>query len=124
VTLSPSGKLLASPDTIAELRRLCREDAASLQPEPPERPASAQLDDAGIEGVLASLLAEVHQAAMQSFRLAREHSYAGSEVAIYDACVGHGARLARAAAELAIVISRHKGKSQRLILEHFVHRGV
>jgi hypothetical protein len=129
VVLRPDGRLVATPDAIAKLKRLCEEDAAALQLEEPERHPPSQLgslraSDGDIEANLAALMTEVAFEAKRCFALAREAVVPGGEVEARSVHLDYGTRLCRAYAEMTVALSRHRGRSQRLILEHFVHRGV
>jgi hypothetical protein len=126
--MTPDGRLRADSATIARLQRLCAEDAAALEPRPPREPcrpaAAVKPTDEDIEQVILGLIAEAHREAMRSFELARNHTRPGELVDMRDIHVHQGERLARAVADLTVALARHRGKPQKLILEHFVHRGV
>jgi hypothetical protein len=135
VVLRPDGRLTADSGTIERLKRLCAEDAKALRESSrPERPPSPQpVDDDGtrlrasdddIEVCLAGLMTEVAKEAKRCFALARDATVEGGLIEARSVHLYHGARLAKAFAALTVALSRHRGKSQRLILEHYVHRGV
>jgi hypothetical protein len=134
VTVRPDGRLTADSATIERLKRLCAEDAEALRESSRlEKPPSPQPVDDGtrlcasdddIEICLAGLMTEVAREAKRCFALAREAVVPGELIEARSIHLHHGARLCRAFAEMTVALARHRGKSQRLILEHYVHRGV
>jgi hypothetical protein len=134
VRLRADGKLVADGGTIERLKLVCAEDAEtfreSSRPERPPYPQSVDDDarlrasDDDIEVCLAGLMTEVAREAKRCFALARDVTVEGGLIEARSAHLHHGARLAKAFAALTVALSRHRGKSQRLILEHYVQRGV
>jgi hypothetical protein len=122
VTLTRDGRLTATPEAILRLRALCAEDEIALRAADPE-PMPSQLVDS-VEAKLLGLIAEVGVEASRSLRIAREAVVPGELVEARAIAVNDAYRLSKAMAMLTVALSRHQGKSQRLILEHHVHRGV
>jgi hypothetical protein len=135
VTVSPSGRLVASSETIEALKRLCAEDAKALDDDRPApgRPApnpqgsqtSLRASDDDIEACLAGLMTEAYREARRSFRLARAHTQPGERVEMRDVHVHQATRLTRAFADLVEALARHraKGCAQRIVVEHVTVHG-
>jgi hypothetical protein len=134
ITVTRDGRLTASPDVVERLKRLCAEDEATLADDRPARserpcPASrprarvveAPPSDDDIERLLGSLMVTVHDEAMKSFALAREHTQSGQLVELRDIHIHQGARLCRAFADL--VDARRGRREQRIVVQHVYSGG-
>jgi hypothetical protein len=77
--------------------------------------------DQAIEAMIGALMIESFAAASRSFGLAQQCAFPGGEQ-LRSVHIGQAARLATAFGELVGAHARHRGKSQRLILEHHVRR--
>jgi hypothetical protein len=111
VTVSPTGRLTASSETIAALKRLCSEDAAMLDDVRPMGDEHLRRDqdvvlrvaplpsDDEIEALLGSSMVTVYSEAQKSFALAPEHTARGQLAEMRDIHIHRGARLTRAYAD-------------------------
>jgi hypothetical protein len=148
-TVSPvTGRITGSPDAIAKLKALAAQDARSLgldgpiesaraetiqrppapvqrrpvvEPQFSSRDEYSQPVDA-IEAELTGLMTRAAAGAAQAFRLADDASIPGGSVEAYAVAASRAARYCQAYAQLTVALSRYQGKSQRLVIEHLVHR--
>jgi hypothetical protein len=126
IEVSDVGKLTVDSATLAELKALAAEGEAELAAsDPPERAIKVgpPAGDREIEALLTGLMGAVYAEARRSFEMARSMSAAGAMVGLRDLHVTQGAKLCNALSMLTVALARHRGKAQRLVIEHFVHRG-
>jgi hypothetical protein len=74
--------------------------------------------DDKIEALIGSLMPVVYVEAMKSFDEARRMTVPGQPVELRDVHISQGTRLCRAFAELTVALAKHRGKAQRLVIEH------
>jgi hypothetical protein len=123
VTVSPSGKLQASDETIARLKALVASDAEMLaQHSRRDQDVVFRVDGSdAVEVMIADLMVKCHAGAAEAFRLASEAAQPGGSVETYNVVAGQAARYSRALAELTVALSRHRGKPSRIVMEHHHH---
>jgi hypothetical protein len=132
ITVTRDGRLTTDSATLARLKALVAQDEAALyaqrlsprRPWPPKGDVQPVATDDDIERTLIGLIGEVSVEAKRSFQLAREAVVPGGMVEMRSIAVNEACRLSKALALMVIALSRHRGKSQRLIIEHYVHRSV
>jgi hypothetical protein len=115
-------KLQADISEVAAMRRdLAAELAEERRHEERVVRVSPPAGDREIEALLTGLMAEAFTEARRSFEMARGMSVAGQPVGMRDMHVSQGVRLSNAVAALSLALSRHKGKGERMVIEHRHH---
>jgi hypothetical protein len=153
IAFTPNGQLTADGGTLARLRQIVAEDAAELGVDPPpgvstlaadaksETGEDAELarppkhkerivrvappaDDRAIESLLTGLMAMVYVEAQRSLDDARKMDIPGQPVELRSLAVHEAYRLCKVMAMLTAALAKHRGRAQRLVIEHHVYRDV